>query len=221
VLAGLAVSIYAAAAVALPGGVSGTVLDALTGRPVKGAVVGDGKNAVAITDRQGQFELRDLPGAVVDVIVQHPAYVIFAQVDVSVGSRVEIKVQPSSIEAEQVEIVETREEDLRPMLVRQDPIELPPEYLRGLRATAGIKGLYRVCVGKDGKVSLVTPIVRAGDADPYVIQGIAKGWEYRALQQPACFYWRVAFKFKDRSKLLPPAPSTGQSTPPGSPFRPR
>jgi hypothetical protein len=216
-MTGLIASLICAGAI--QGSVTGTVFDALTGRPVKGAVVGDGKNAVAITDRQGQFELRDLPGAVIDVIVQHPAYVIFAQVDVSVGSRVEIKVQPSSIEAEQVEIVETREQDLRPMLVRQDPIVFPPGA-RVLRST-GKNGVYRVCVGKDGKVSLVTPIVRAGDTDPYVMDGIAKGWEYRALLQPACFYWRVTFKFKDRSKLLPPAPSIGQDVPQGPPFRTR
>jgi hypothetical protein len=140
---------------------------------------------------------------------------------VPLGTRVEIKLEPSSIHAEPMEIVETREEDLRPMLVRQDPIVLPPQYVWGLRA-AEIKGVYRVCVGKDGKVSLVTPLVPSSSADPYVMQSIARGWEYRALSQPACFNWRVTLHLDARRNALSPAPPTSeQSVPPGSPFRPR
>ncbi|MFL5279362.1 MAG: carboxypeptidase-like regulatory domain-containing protein, partial [Myxococcales bacterium] len=154
-------------AIAIAAAVAGTVLDALTGAPVRGAVVTNGKAATAITDGEGRFQLAGLADARIDVIVQHPSYFIFAQAAVPVGSDVEIRLRPSSIEAEAIEIVETREEDLRPMLLRQDPIVLPPQYTWGIRAFE-IKGIYRVCVGKDGKVSLVAALEQAGSADPYV-----------------------------------------------------
>jgi hypothetical protein len=39
-----------------------------------------------------------------------------------------------------------------------------------------MKGVYRVCVGRDGKVSLVAALEPADKADPIVKEGIAKGW---------------------------------------------
>jgi Carboxypeptidase regulatory-like domain len=195
------------------GAVSGTIVDALTGRPVEGAVISDGKQGGTLSDREGRFVLAGLPGETADVIVQHPSYVIFAEPRVPVGSRVEIKLQPSSIQAEPVEIVETREEDLRPMLVRQDPISFSAEFKSSFRGRE-MKGVYRVCVGKDGKPSLVAALEPAGKADPFVKEGIARGWEYRPLSKPACFLWRVTLRFNapfqspfsPQERAPPPAP---------------
>jgi hypothetical protein len=185
--------------------VAGKVLDAVTGRPVSGAVVSDGKKAVALTDRQGEFELRPLDGAAVDLIVQHPSYAIFAQAAVPLGRRVEIKVQPSSIEAEPVEIVETREEDLRPLLRAQAPFRFPLEFEYRHRGHE-LKGLYRVCVGRNGRISLVAALDPVADGDEYVQEGIAKGWEYRSLPRPACFFWRVTLRFSGGTPVRVPTP---------------
>jgi hypothetical protein len=205
---------------AIQGTVSGKVLDALTGRPVKGALVGDGKKAAAITNVQGEFALRDLSGGAVDVIVQHPEYVIFAEAGVPVGSRVEIKVQPATIHAEEVEIVETREEDLRPMLRAQAPFTFPLEFEYRNRDRQ-MKGLYRVCVAKDGHISLVAALQPAAEADPYVKEGIARGWEYKPLQRPACFFWRVTLKFNGGRGIRSGPPPFEQSIPRGPEVRPR
>src|SRR5947209_15741694 len=99
------------AAVAIAASIAGVVVDALTGAPVRGAVVSDGKSATSITDAQGRFHIVPPAAGPVDLIVQHPSYVIFAQATVMPGNSVEIRLRPSSIEAEPVDIVETREED--------------------------------------------------------------------------------------------------------------
>jgi hypothetical protein len=220
VLAGLAVSIYAAATAAPPGGVSGTVLDALTGRPVRGAVVSDGKKAVALTDSTGQFQLRDLADGAVDVIVEHPEYIIFARPAVPVGNRVVIRLQPASIKAEPVEIVETREEELRPMLRAQAPFKFPIEF-EFLNRGKQLKGVYRVCVGKDGHISLVAALDPAGAADPYVKEGIAQGWEYKPLSKPACFFWRVTLNFNYNATIMKPPARIEQSVPRGPEIQPK
>ena len=194
VLAQLAVSICAAA---LTGEVSGRVLDALTGLAVSGAVVSDGNEDGTLTDGEGRFVLSGLPGPAADVIVQHPSYLIFAEPRVPLGSRVEIKLRPSSIQVEPIEIVETREEDLRPMLLRQDPFIFSPEFKSGYRGRE-LKGIYPVCVAKEGKISLVAALEPAGRADPIVKEGIARGWEYKPLPKPACFLWRVTLRFNSQ-----------------------
>jgi len=209
VLLGLAVFICAAG---LTDGVSGRILDGLTGLPVSGAVVSDGRQGGTLTDGEGRFVLAGLQGETADLIVQHPAYVIFAQARVPIGSRVEIKLQPSSIEAEPVEIVETREADLRSMLVRQEPFPFSPEFKSSYRGRE-MKGVYRVCVGKDGKVSLVAALEPAGSADPFVKEGIAKGWEYRPLAKPACFLWRVTLRFN--AQFQSPFSPQERAPPPG------
>jgi len=200
------------------GSVAGTLLDAVTGLPVSGAVISDGKQGGTLSDREGRFVLAGLPGETADVIVQHPSYVIFAEPRVPIGSRVEIKLQPSSIQAEPIEIVETREEDLRPMLVRQEPISFSPEFKSSFRGRE-FRGVYRVCVGKDGKVSLVAALEPAGNADPFVKEGIAKGWEYRALSKPACFLWRVTIRLNAPHQS--PFSPQERAPPPGPPKIPR
>jgi hypothetical protein len=216
--------------------IGGQVLDALTGKPVRGAVVSDGKHGGTLTDEDGRFLLTDLSGEKVDLIVQHPSYVILAEPSVPAGTRVQIKLQPSSIQAEPVEIVERSEEDLRPMIVRQDPFKIPAEVATAYQGTDS-KGLYRVCVGKDGKVSMVAalapmrPIKGSGptvekanaQADATVKEGIAGGWEYRALLQPACFLWRVTWRFggtRPPPNVIPPS-REGMYAPPSSGFKTR
>jgi hypothetical protein len=200
------------------GNVAGTVFDALTGKPVTGAVVTDGKESTTVTDGDGRFQLSGLTGRVVDVVVQQTGYLIFAQPSVPLGSRVEIRLRPSSIEAEPIEIIETREEDLRAMLKIQAPIRFPPEF-EFRHSGQELKGLYRVCVGKDGRVSLVATMNPAKDADPYVKEGIAHGWEYQPLTRPACFFWRVTLRFAAKRGITNFAPQE-QAPPPGSPFAP-
>ncbi|MFL5429093.1 MAG: carboxypeptidase regulatory-like domain-containing protein, partial [Myxococcales bacterium] len=53
-------------AIAIAAAVAGTVLDALTGAPVRGAVVTNGKAATAITDGEGRFQLAGLADARID-----------------------------------------------------------------------------------------------------------------------------------------------------------
>jgi hypothetical protein len=176
--------------------VSGIVLDALTGAPVHGAVVTDGRLAISVSDGQGHFQLAGPGDGPIDVIVQHPSYSIFAQARIPQGTRVEIRLRPSSIEAEPLEIVETREQDLRPMLLRQDPIVFPAHYLWEHSGLTRLTGVFRVCVGTDGKVALIVPLQSAArSADPYIEESIAKGWQYKPLAKPACFAWRVNLFF--------------------------
>jgi len=115
-----------------------------------------------------------------------------------------------------VEIVETREEDLRPMLLRQDPFVFSPEFKFSFRARE-MKGVYRVCVGTDGKVTLVAALEPADKADPIVKEGIAKGWAYKPLSRPACFLWRVTLRFNSprQSPFSPQEP--GPARPPFPP----
>jgi hypothetical protein len=211
-----------AIAIAAATSVGGTILDALTGAPVAGAVVTDGKGATATTDAYGRFQLTTRAETPVDLVVRHPSYVIFGKADVPAGSKVEIRLRPSSIQADALEIVDTREEDLRPYLLRQDPIALPAHYTWQLR-TCELKGVYRVCVAKDGKISLVAALEPAGSADPYIKDGIAKGWQYKQLPAPACFNWRVTLRFcrPGASSLSPSARPEPQAPPPASPFRQR
>jgi carboxypeptidase family protein len=82
------------------GSVAGRIVDALTRNPVSGAAVTDGRRGGTLTDSQGRFVLSGPPSNGMDVIVQHPAYVVFAQAGVPLGTRIEIKLQPSSIQAE-------------------------------------------------------------------------------------------------------------------------
>jgi len=215
VLAGLAFSICAAA---LPDAVSGRILDALTGRPVSGAVVSDGKQGGTLTDREGRFVLSGLPGETADLVVEHPSYLIFAEARLPLGSRVEIKLQPSSIQGEAIEIVETREEDLRPMLLRQEPFPFSPEFKSSYRGRE-LKGLYRVCVAKDGEISLVAALQPAGTADPFVKEGIARGWAYKPLPKPACFLWRVTLRFN--AQFQSPFSPQERAPPPPPPRLPR
>jgi Carboxypeptidase regulatory-like domain len=199
--------------------VAGTVLDALTGRPVNGAVVTDGKQATTITDAEGRFQLSGLTGSVADVMVQQASYRIFAQPSVPLGTRLEIRLHPSPAEAEPIEIVETREEELRPMRKLQEPIRFPTEFeLR--HGGQELKGLYRICVGKDGRISLVAALNPAKDADPYVTEGIARGWEYQPLSRPACFFWRLTLRFGAERGVRRLAPEE-QTPPPGTAFAPK
>ena len=108
---------------------------------------------------------------------------IFARASVPLGTRVEIHLRPSAIEAEPIEIVETREEDLRAMLKVQAPFRFPPEF-EFRHDGRELKGVYRVCVGKDGRISLVAALNPAGDADPYVKEGIARGWDTSRFPVP-------------------------------------
>jgi hypothetical protein len=203
----------------LSGNVEGTVLDALTGRPVIGAVVTDGKQATTITDAEGRFQLSGLTGRVADVMVQQASYRVFAQPSVPLGTRVEIRLRPASKEAEPIEIVETREEELRPMLKQKEPIRFPT----GFEVRHGgqeLRGLYRVCVGRDGHIALVAALNPAKDADPYVTEGIARGWEYQPLSRPACFFWRLTLRFAAERGVTKLGPEE-QTPPPGSPFAPK
>jgi hypothetical protein len=70
-----------------------------------------------------------------------------------------------------------------------------------------LKGLYRVCVAKDGHVSLVAALEPAADADPYVKEGIAQAWEYKPLPKPACFVWRVTLNFNLGRSMIPRPPA--------------
>ncbi|MFL5415811.1 MAG: carboxypeptidase-like regulatory domain-containing protein [Myxococcales bacterium] len=195
---------------------AGTVLDALTGRPVSGAVVTDGKQATTITDGEGRFQLSGLTGRVADVMVQQASYRIFAQPSVPLGTRMEIRLHPSPTEAEPIEVVETREEELRPMVKLQEPIRFPTGFeLR--HAGQELRGLYRVCVGRNGRIALAAALNPANDADPYVTEGIARGWEYQPLSRPACFFWRMKLRFSSERGVSRLAPEE-QMPPPGTSF---
>jgi hypothetical protein len=84
-----------------------------------------------------------------------------------------------------------------------------------------LKGLYRVCVAKDGHVSLVAALEPAADADPYVKEGIAQAWEYKPLPKPACFVWRVTLNFNLGRSMIPRPSTMEQSAPRGPELLPK
>jgi hypothetical protein len=194
------------------GRVQGKLLDAVTDRPVRGAAVialdGQRELRVALSDERGNFELEALPARALTLVVQHPSYQPFTQPAVAVAAgkttAVEIRVPPSAIEGETVEIVETTEEALHASLIRQEDFLFTAGFERA-HAGRELTGRYRVCAGTDGNIALVVPLEPVEDADANVRYGISTGWQYGPLPAPACFNWRVTIRFfKGRRARLSP-----------------
>ena len=211
----VALSLAAANAPSGPAGqITGRVLDAVSGRPVRLAVVtamrGTQEEATVLTDEFGWFALDQVGAGAVVLLVQHPSYEPFSAPGVAVEAgktaRVEVKVPPSALQAEQVEIVDTKEEALRPMLLRQAPFTLPRHVFQRWKG-GELTGLYRVCVAQTGKVVLVAALEPAPLLDAVIREGIQTGWEYKPLPAPSCFTWRVHLMFPrvPPQGLLPPA----------------
>ena len=199
--------------------ITGRVVDAVSGRSVRLAVVtalrGQVEEATVLTDDFGWFALDRLAAGPIVLVVQHPSYQPFSAPGVTAvagqAARVELKVPPSALEAEQVEIVDTREETLRPMLLRQADFVIPLSLRLGWKG-GELTGLYRVCVAQSGKVVLVAALEPAPMADAIFREGILNGWEYRPLSAPSCFSWRVHVMF-------PRVPPAGLLPPSGDSFR--
>ena len=197
-----ALLVAAAAPSGSAGQISGRVLDAVSAQPVRLAVVtavrGGQELRAVLTDDLGAFAFDELAAGPVVLAVQHPSHEPFSSSEVALVAganlRVELKIPPSELEAEPVEIVDTKEEALRPMLVRQDKIDLGLDaFLRWRGGNAS--GLYRVCVARSGKVVLVAALEASPLGDRQIRDGIRTGWEYRPLPAPSCFNWRVQIIF--------------------------
>ena len=57
-----------------------------------------------------------------------------------------------------------------------------------------IKGMYKICLGTDGKVSDVTPMTSIPTMDATIIQQIRSTWAYKPQPLPICFAKPFAFK---------------------------
>jgi hypothetical protein len=218
ILPGIAIAALLAppiAAAQAEGSIAGKVLDAVTEAPVASAAViasAPGQRRWAVTDAEGRFRIA-LPAGSYSIEVERPGYVRLAAPAISVKagvvSNVVVKAVPAVIAGEMVEIEESTYEQLQPSLLRQEKFAFSSFFLATHRGQT-LRGEYRVCVARDGRVTEVIPMQPAGDADPVVREGIRKGWQYRPLPRETCFAWRVTLRLGmtvDRRELLPPADS--------------
>lgn len=76
-------------------------------------------------------------------------------------------------------------------VVRQVPPRLSEVFKQMHRNSGTITGMYRICVGTDGKVFDVIPVKAVPGADSDIISGIKEGWEYKPQKVPVCFLYNI------------------------------
>ena len=181
----------------LDAGLRGTVLDAVTLRPLSGAVVTDGSR-VAVTGEQGEFNL-PLAHGTIEIAVQRSGYhAISERVLLAAGEArtIHVRLRPDALNGDPIEVTY---EALKPEMLRQDKFDFP-EWFQLLYAGRTFRGRYRVCIHADGRVSVVIPQLPAGAADQLVRDGIRTGWQYKPLPQPACFPWNVELRIRSSQR---------------------
>ena len=57
-----------------------------------------------------------------------------------------------------------------------------------------VKGMYKICLSTDGRVSDVTPVTSIPGMDQTIIQQIRASWVYKPQPLPVCFAKPFAFK---------------------------
>ena len=76
-------------------------------------------------------------------------------------------------------------------IVRQVQPRLSEVFKQSHRNGPPIAGMYKVCVGLDGKVYEVIPVKAVPGADDDIVQGIKDGWEYKPQKVPVCFLYNI------------------------------
>jgi protein TonB len=76
-------------------------------------------------------------------------------------------------------------------LIRQTPPRLSDVFRQRHRGGERLAGVYRVCVGRDGKVTQVIPVQGIAGADTDIADGIREGWLYKPQPVPVCFLYNV------------------------------
>ena len=184
----------------------GTVVDAVTQRPVASVVVTDGMS-VALTNERGEFSLRVGRGEI-EISIQRLGYHSLSaklSSDRIEPSNLFIRLRPDLLSGDPIEVTY---EALKPQMLRQDKFAVPARF-QLMYAGQVFRGLYRFCIHADGRVAAVIPLRPAGAADELVQQGILTGWQYKQLPQPACFLWNVELQLatwrdeQRRRDLLP------------------
>ncbi len=82
----------------------------------------------------------------------------------------------------------------RDMLQQTSP-KLPEVFKQAHRGQQ-LAGMYKVCVGLDGKVYQVDVVKSVGGADESIVQGIREGWIYKPQQVPVCFLYNMPIKIE-------------------------
>ncbi len=82
----------------------------------------------------------------------------------------------------------------RDMLQQTSP-KLPEVFKQSHRGQQ-IAGMYKVCVGLDGKVYEVGVVKTVPGADEAIVQGIKEGWIYKPQQVPVCFLYNMPIKIE-------------------------
>lgn len=71
-------------------------------------------------------------------------------------------------------------------LVRRDATFRFTDLFKRSHRGETLRGMYKVCVGTDGRVSAVTPVQSMPGADQDIARGIQDGWVYRPQAAPVC-----------------------------------
>ncbi len=75
-------------------------------------------------------------------------------------------------------------------MLQQTPLRLPEVFKQAHRG-AQLTGMYKVCVGIDGRVYEVGVVKSVPGADEAIVAGIREGWLYKAQQVPVCFLYNM------------------------------
>ena len=76
-------------------------------------------------------------------------------------------------------------------VVRQVSPKLSEVFKQAHRNSGTMLGMYKICVGTDGKVYDVVAVKAVPGADEDIISGIKDGWEYKPQKVPVCFLYNI------------------------------
>ena len=82
-----------------------------------------------------------------------------------------------------------------PFVIAKDALSQPKPrlsevFMTSHRGRGTVTGMYKVCVGVDGRVFQVVAVKSVPGADADIIQAV-KGWVYKPQQVPVCFLYNM------------------------------
>lgn len=84
-----------------------------------------------------------------------------------------------------------------PILIRKKPIHTPaphlPDELKARYLNDLVLGAFKLCLGTDGRVSRIEPIIPVPGASRELMQTLA-GWRFEPLSVPICFVQTLEFR---------------------------
>src|SRR5207248_1701836 len=69
-----------------------------------------------------------------------------------------------------------------------------PDYFRNQHPNQTVRGVYKVCLRTDGRISDVYPLTSIPGMDSLVIEQIKSGWVYKPQPVPVCTASVILFK---------------------------